>query len=399
MITSRQFLDQIINDRSMSDSIVYDEKEDCYCITNNNINSFIELSSFIKQPDSNAKIIVNDHVCFEKIHLQGHLNFSNCIFNENVTFEKVRFTGSVSFENCHFRKNTKFLNSTFESKVRFNNSVFDTSINFQNTVFNDLADFYKCRFKENQQFFLTDFLNITIFSNVIFEKQIQFYYNKVSSSTVISFESSEFKESLDISRANFWCKLHFWNVIFEFPPNNFSLYNDDDLLSDTNEATLISLKKIRESCRIIKNEFISEGNIIESLQFQKFEMMVYEKELKNKKISQEYIILLLNKASNNFGSNWLRGVIFTFSTTLIFYLMALLAYSSRLKFDFTGDSILLTIKHYFEFLNITKWDIKLFNIDSTTNISVLYILLFIGRIFIGYGYYQTIQAFRKHIKR
>ena len=27
-----------------------------------------------------------------------------------------------------------------------------------------------------------------------------------------------------------------------------------------------------------------------------------------------------------------------------------------------------------------------------------YLILFIGRIFIGYGYYQTIQAFRKYGK-
>ena len=34
--------------------------------------------------------------------------------------------------------------------------------------------------------------------------------------------------------------------------------------------------------------------------------------------------------------------------------------------------------------------VKLVNNNDTNNI-----ILFIGRIFIGYGYYQTIQAFRK----
>ena len=42
-------------------------------------------------------------------------------------------------------------------------------------------------------------------------------------------------------------------------------------------------------------------------------------------------------------------------------------------------------------------DLKPFDKDvSTQEVSELsYLILFIGRIFIGYGYYQTIQAFRK----
>ena len=49
-----------------------------------------------------------------------------------------------------------------------------------------------------------------------------------------------------------------------------------------------------------------------------------------------------------------------------------------------------------DFINIhtfISWkDLKI-NHKEVTGISLL--ILFIGRIFIGYGYYQTIQAFRK----
>ena len=53
--------------------------------------------------------------------------------------------------------------------------------------------------------------------------------------------------------------------------------------------------------------------------------------------------------------------------------------------DFIGDFINI---HTF----ISWKDLKI-NHKEVTGISLL--ILFIGRIFIGYGYYQTIQAFRK----
>jgi hypothetical protein len=55
----------------------------------------------------------------------------------------------------------------------------------------------------------------------------------------------------------------------------------------------------------------------------------------------------------------------------------------------------ITIKYFLQFLNIAKWGYSPFGIDIQKSYPEGYIILFIGRIFIGYGYYQTIQAFRK----
>ncbi|MCP4336273.1 MAG: hypothetical protein GY679_00265 [Mycoplasma sp.] len=85
------------------------------------------------------------------------------------------------------------------------------------------------------------------------------------------------------------------------------------------------------------------------------------------------------------------GITFVFFQLLLIYLKIEYA----VKFDFTQTAVVDTFKIFFQFLNITNWDYKPFGIEDN---GIVYIILFIGRIFIGYGYYQTIQAFRKYGK-
>lgn len=122
-------------------------------------------------------------------------------------------------------------------------------------------------------------------------------------------------------------------------------------------------------------------------------MAMFEKEIENKKNSENCILIWLNKKSNNFGTSWINGVCFTLFITLIFYLLFLTTFSSDLYFECSWGAFAVTLKHFFEFLNIAKWDIKPFGIE---NYSWGYIVLFLGRLFIAYGYYQTVQAFRKY---
>ncbi|UVD80041.1 hypothetical protein NWE55_01745 [Myroides albus] len=245
------------------------------------------------------------------------------------------------------------------------------------------------------------------------------YNNKVSSNSIISFESAIFKQSLDISRANFWCKLTFWNSEIENTiPKEIGLYCTDDIEKvSVLEPKKEAYKKIRESYRIIKNEFTKEGNAIDSLDFFNYEMIAYKEEKRRdiereekrrdieKKLSEFFIwlrftndrfLIWLNKISNDNGTNWFRGICFTLIITLIFYLIFLLTISGELMFSTSKLALKSTLKHFVEFLNVSKWDIKPFGIDSY---DYGYVVLFIGRLFIAYGYYQTIQAFRKYGKK
>lgn len=113
-------------------------------------------------------------------------------------------------------------------------------------------------------------------------------------------------------------------------------------------------------------------------------------------VKKDKVLLWLNKNSNDFGTNWMVGVNFTLFVGLITYLLVLLPIMSELDFraDFKGIGFFL--KYYGELLNPMSWNsIKPFGQELN---NWQYIVSFIGRIFIGYGYYQTIQAFRKYGK-
>lgn len=351
--------------------------------------------------------------------IKQNINLSNCVFLKKVKIINSIFNLRVDFRDCKFNSEVDLSRTTFENKTRFHSSIFEMSVNLFNTKFNELIDFYLAEFKAPQLFHLTDFMDRAIFSNVSFKDQVQFIYNKVSSNSIISFENATFHNSIDISRSNFWCKLQFWGIkILNTIPENLWLYENDLVKCEDISKPINALPKLRESYRIIKHTFRSEGNNIEALNYQqkelkllkaensiksykkhniKFPLVVY-KTLVNK-ISQieNYITINFNSLSNNFGQSWFKGALFTLSTTVIFFYLYLRLSGEKFELDFSKDSILLTLKYIIQFLNITKWDINPFEIDIKSY-DLGYLILFVGRIFIGYGYYQTIQAFRKYGK-
>lgn len=108
---------------------------------------------------------------------------------------------------------------------------------------------------------------------------------------------------------------------------------------------------------------------------------------------KDRVLLWFNKNSNDFGTNWMVGVNFTFIVGLVTYILILIPISHKLEPNFEAEGIGLFLRYYGELLNPLKWnDIKPFEQELG---SWQYVIAFIGRIFIGYGYYQTIQAFRK----
>lgn len=114
--------------------------------------------------------------------------------------------------------------------------------------------------------------------------------------------------------------------------------------------------------------------------------------------NEDKILLFLNKNSNNFGASWMVGVNFTILVSLITYSLILLVLylDNCIKLDISIKGLGNFLQNMGEIMNVTKWtQLKLFDLNIT---GWSYVWLFIGRIFIGYGYYQTIQAFRKYGK-
>lgn len=394
----KQKLKDTLTQRNILDQILIVENENDYEIEVKDSVPDLEillLVRVIRRVDSISKIHIRKQLLFDKQTFGNIITLENCILYEDISFRQCHFKEVADFRHIHFKSPVDFYHSKFEQKVRFHHSHFYEKAKFENTKFHDLVDFYEATFHKTHQFFLTDFLNVSIFSHTKFHKQIQFLYCKTSKDSVISFENATFSNALDISRANFCCKIIFWKIDLTVIPKEIYLYENDNRKFENVKKPVNALKRLRETYRIIKDNFSKEGNHIEALIYYKNEMLLFQKEqrqLKKSSLNEDTISLFFNRFSSNFGTSWWQGIKFTFFITLLFYVLFLSTFYEEIKFMWTWNAFGKTAKHFVEFLNITKWDIKPFGI---TSYSWGYIILFIGRIFIGYGYYQTIQAFRK----
>jgi hypothetical protein len=220
------------------------------------------------------------------------------------------------------------------------------------------------------------------FSGVTFCKRALFDYAKFKS---IVFNNCEFRDlvsfqyfqagNLTISRAIF--------------TNGADFLNSKINIAD------------RETFRIIKHEFQKINNQVEVLHYRAKEMLAYEHELKFKNNAWEYLLLQLNKRSNKHGLSWSRGLLFTLTLSILFYVLYLFTleklpfYWGWTNFYSFWKASGITIKDFIRFFIVTHD----FDFMKEYNPSALsFIIDFISKIFIGYGIYQTIQAFRKYGK-
>lgn len=107
--------------------------------------------------------------------------------------------------------------------------------------------------------------------------------------------------------------------------------------------------------------------------------------------------LCLNYMSNTFGRNWGQAVLFTIACGFFFFLLLILSTAEyRLGFSWHSD----LFGAFLKFMNpLRQFNIKeMFEKPRLTLNSWSYLWDFIGRIMVAYGYYQTIQAFRRYGK-
>ena len=351
------------------------------------------------------RIIIETKVGLIKKNL-ALTNLNKCTFKENVCFEDLEIL-KLFCNNTTFCKEVHFDNIKFNGKVRFHDTKFCGPAYFLNSHFSNLLDFYFSKFSDKVQFHRVDFYDVTVFSNCSFIREAQFLHNKVGANTYLNFENSEFINYLDLSRANFNCPINFWNIKLGKEDlkedkkirntiRSISLYQNDGYKSKEDVGEQGALQRVRESMRLIKFTLQSQGNYIQAQHFHRKEMSFYETEVWSfKGRFWEGLMLSLNNHSNTYGTSWQAGLKFTLGVTAISFLCFLKVRSSQLELSFEKDAILTTLRYFLELLNLAKWDYKPFEIVCE---KWDYIILFISRIFIGFGYYQLIQAFRKYKK-
>ncbi|MCK4664952.1 MAG: hypothetical protein KAT68_18930 [Bacteroidales bacterium] len=180
----------------------------------------------------------------------------------------------------------------------------------------------------------------------------------------------------------------------------------------------------RDVLRLLKHIAKEQDSQIDALNFHSLEMEAYRRELNNKtnkrrlfvwikKVSttikkwiikkqwEDKIILHLNKYSNNHGLSWWRGFLFTLVVGFIFFSIYTPILLGR-SLDFSWDGISEWgmifknhIKYYPAFLNPAH-SFKFMKSVSTNYFGWSLVVDTLGRIAVGFGIYQTIQAFRKY---
>lgn len=292
----------------------------------------------------------------------GNADFSKTVFKESVSFDNSSFASFIGhecvFENDIYCNNTNFGNQLFVNGSRFlrsalfincNDSSKDCNANFSGTVFEGKSFFNKSSFN-NIVIKNSDFKDMASFKEMVVEN--------------IEIERSLFHKGADFSLTKF---------------------NNAD----------------RETYRTVRSELQKVDNKFEVLFYHAKELEIYRNELTWQRHFGEKAMLTLNKYSNNYGLYWWRGVYFTVFVGIVFYIFYLISLPI-LPFQWgwvSWNSFLSAsnenIKYFIKFFTITH-DFEF--MESSNPTSLNYAIDFIGRIFLGFGIYQTIAAFRKYGK-
>lgn len=325
--------------------------------------------------------------------------FSDCEFdNDEIilgnTKRNITFSGEGRFTKLLSLRNSKLM-----GKIRFRKCNFN-KVDFHNTKFNDLADFWNCTFNEKTIFYKTDFLGNAVFSSATFRENVLFTYTLIDK--LIIFRGTTFERGLDLSTAIITGTISYFDVLlkdFEAEKEN----GKEQYESFISKYAIIPLKNKKETYRILKNNYESLSNNSGSLEMKELEMKTLFKEVKDKLIHgdfknnfSEFVLLSLNRVSNNYGNSYLYGVIFTAIVALVFFYLSVINTSMFIfdrKLCIEKDAFIEGLKYFWQFiLPIHRFDY----LGDTKYGGGFYFFDFLGRVFVGYGVYQTIQAFRKH---
>ncbi len=324
----------------------------------------------------------------------SRIQFKNWKFNGDVNFSGSIFEKGISFENVIFEKNVDFTDTHFQGKTRFYRAKFKGQTTFYNTKFDDLADFWRTEFLNKVIFYKCDFSGTTVFPITKFHENVLFTYSTIPE--IMFFRDTTFKKGFDLSLAVISGQIGLFNL-------NLSNYDDipdteDEEIYENYVATegIITRKNQRETYRIIKNQLKSQNNNIDALHYYALESEVYYKQLKNQWYNKldNWSVFGLNRLSNKYGQSWVRAVIFTLLVALTFFYFTIV---NTTAYDVGINSTTITVisantKSFFEFLLPTH---SVNFIENKEPDSLSYFFDFLGRIFISYGIYQIVQAFRR----
>lgn len=308
-----------------------------------------------------------------------NLNIENCsvrkffgINNHILKGFLNRFTTSEEFI---FNKSS--IEQVFEvkktelSKTNFYQSSLPRICDFKNVVFREITNF---------DHLLSKNANLN-FETCVFENIANFDYSKFGQ---LKFVGTIFKDICTFNNVEFNSNFILVNTHFE--KNAFF-----GKLLELNSVKLFDLNTLRT----IKAQLLKADNKIDYNRVNAYEQRKYFQELTFK--NPDFFILLLNRMSNDFGISWLKGIWFTLKCSFLFFVALLIVN------NFVESNYPLSINpthNWAKFEQILSEFLKfIFSFGFTSpgfqSNGFLFLIFIIAKIFIGFGIYQTIAAFRK----
>ncbi|MDR2207219.1 MAG: pentapeptide repeat-containing protein [Flavobacteriaceae bacterium] len=394
---------------------------------------------------------------FNRAEFLGNANLSGVKFSEYAYFIGAKFSGEAYFSGAEFSGNADFIEAKFSGFADFSGAKFSINAdsadlkerifiaNFSNAEFSGNANFNGAKFSGNAYFVGAEFLGYANFIGAEFSGDTGFHYAKFSGNA--DFDGAEFSGNADFGEAEFSGGVYFsgakfsgnaifgnmvLNVFFALENTNIN-YLDFSYSPESNFTLITDGLKIKKAYRsvytLFKKKLHEQQDYIESKRFHALEMnaeweyITEDKELKfgenwieklKKRIKKinwkfwnwnyssllrlDWWLISLNRISNNHGTSWARGIVFTIVAASVS--MFFLSRCNNWHFDYSRKGVEFFLSYFSNIFNIAS----LFSKDNDYSIQFseehysigLHILFLIFRILTYYGIYQTIAAFRKY---
>jgi len=390
---------------------------------------------------------------FKNIDFEKEVIFKNIVFEKEVIFKDIIFEKEVIFKDIIFKnklnevtsdtevkKGTIFEKVTFKESVDFKETEFnETSFNF--VVFTGEADFKRAKFYDDISFEYTTFKKRGAFAGITLQKNISFRCLVLNDKSHIYFRNTteDIDKKLYKNKKISICDTVI-NGRIDFNNNMIGIIDlSGSVVIGSGTLNMIKFDPKCEdyqTATILKNEEIKKNNIIKALEYKAEEKKLYAKDLYDKYLEMkkspknsdnkkwqnrfERLSIWLSKISNNHGQDWMKAVRFTFigafGCFLLFYCLAPLDISDLYYCLLT--SLGTDLKECFNSCEIARWNNfipEFFKYLIPTNYSLLNIYLdnavsawyykalassvyILGKIWVGYGIFEIIEAFRKFNK-
>lgn len=322
----------------------------------------------------------SDKISIKKDINEFGFNVFYCILKIPFRCETTIFTKGAYFELVEFKDNAIFIGAVFESDYSFKKSIFHNSVNFST------VDFEAKKLPQSTgSFFRT-----------VFKRDVSFYNSYFHS--LVSFRLASFSDGIDFGEAEF----------SNIDLSGVEMKNDAKLINY--ETATFLLVNNRITGLYLKQNALKMNDSVNVLKFKKMEMDAYRRYLISRLSTRDtsgialvqdkidaimdLTILYLNKWSNSYGNNFLRGILFTLTTWVAFFSWFIMTR------DGFGHTFIWTngiyLKEAVNYLWLFSGIDEIIKEKALTLGSIF--PYFAGKIFMTYGIYQTIMAFRKYNK-